>query len=204
MTKRQRLTGKERREERRRARQVAPWLSRQLVLGALGGMAAVGVTLAIVVFVFGGDDGATGQATAPQTPTPDTSGPPPTSLEPTVSDSGLGVIDLVAGNGDTAAAGKVVSVNYTGWLSDGTQFATSVGGSPFTVVIGVGDVIPGWDEGVVGMAVGGKRRLIVPPDLAYGAAGRPPAIPGDAELTFDIELLAVNEPTPTPAATPTP
>ncbi|MGE0593238.1 MAG: FKBP-type peptidyl-prolyl cis-trans isomerase [Vicinamibacterales bacterium] len=105
--------------------------------------------------------------------------------------------DLVVGSGVAAAAGRVVSVNYTGWLYDpaqpegkGTQFDTSVGRGPFAFVLGSGGVIRGWDQGVVGMRVGGQRRLVIPPELAYGASGRD-IIPPNATLVFDIVLLSV-------------
>ena len=89
-------------------------------------------------------------------------------------------------------------MNYTGWLYDptqpeqkGRQFDTSTGRGPFTFVVGTGSVIPGWDLGVAGMRVGGQRRLIIPPDLGYGSAGAGSAIPPNATLVFDIELLEV-------------
>jgi FKBP-type peptidyl-prolyl cis-trans isomerase len=83
-----------------------------------------------------------------------------------------------------------VSVQYTGWLSDGTPFDTSRGGAPFVFVLGAGQVIAGFDEGVRGMEIGGKRRLIVPPALGYGSTGAGP-IPPNATLIFDVELVAV-------------
>lgn len=86
-------------------------------------------------------------------------------------------------------------VNYTGWLSeDGTKFDSSLDrGTPFEFPLGAGQVIAGWDEGVATMKVGGKRRLIIPPELGYGEGGSPPTIPPNAELTFDIELLEIKE-----------
>ena len=106
--------------------------------------------------------------------------------------------DLRAGTGAEATAGKRATVNYTGWLYDpaqpqqkGRQFDTSAGRQPFTFTLGAGQVIRGWDQGVAGMKVGGQRRLILPPELAYGSAGSPPAIPPNATLVFDIELLGV-------------
>ena len=106
--------------------------------------------------------------------------------------------DLTVGTGATATAGRTVSVNYTGWLYDasktdnkGTQFDSSTGRGVFTFVLGAGQVISGWDQGVVGMKVGGKRRLIIPPSLGYGAAGVGP-IPGNATLVFDIDLILVS------------
>ncbi len=102
--------------------------------------------------------------------------------------------DVVVGTGAEAKKGSAVSVHYTGKLEDGTVFDSSVErGQPFTFIIGEGKVIRGWDEGVVGMKVGGKRKLVVPPHLGYGEAGSPPKIPGGATLHFDIELLHVVE-----------
>jgi FKBP-type peptidyl-prolyl cis-trans isomerase len=106
--------------------------------------------------------------------------------------------DLRAGTGAEAAAGRTVTVNYTGWLyaatqpeQKGQQFDTSTGRGPFSFVLGAGRVIQGWDRGVAGMRVGGLRRLVIPPDLAYGAQGAPPSIPPNATLVFDVELLSV-------------
>ena len=106
--------------------------------------------------------------------------------------SGLQYQDLTVGTGAEAIAGKSVSVHYTGLLQDGSKFDSSLDrGQPFTFTLGAGQVIPGWDEGVAGMKVGGKRKLIVPPDLGYGAQGYPPVIPANATLIFDVELLEV-------------
>jgi peptidylprolyl isomerase/FKBP-type peptidyl-prolyl cis-trans isomerase FkpA len=99
--------------------------------------------------------------------------------------------DQVVGKGPEAVRGKTVQVHYTGRLTDGTQFDSSVGGEPFSFVLGAGEVIEGWDRGVAGMKVGGKRKLTLPPELGYGAAGAPPEIPGNATLVFEVELLAV-------------
>jgi FKBP-type peptidyl-prolyl cis-trans isomerase FkpA len=110
---------------------------------------------------------------------------------------GLQTIDTVAGKGAVATAGKTVTVHYTGWLyspkadkQHGAQFDSSVGGSPFTFPLGAGRVIPGWDQGVAGMKVGGKRTIIIPAALGYGARGAGP-IPPNANLIFDVELLDV-------------
>ena len=107
--------------------------------------------------------------------------------------SGLVYRDLVVGTGKPAAPGKQVRVHYTGWLEDGTQFDSSRGRSKsFSFVLGKGKVIRGWDEGVLTMKEGGKRRLLVPPALGYGATGKG-TIPPDATLIFDIELLEVED-----------
>jgi peptidylprolyl isomerase/FKBP-type peptidyl-prolyl cis-trans isomerase FkpA len=99
--------------------------------------------------------------------------------------------DLVTGKGPEAVRGKSVQVHYTGWLLDGTRFDSSVGGEPFTFRLGAGEVIEGWDRGVAGMKVGGRRKLTLPPDLGYGAGGAPPDIPPNATLVFEVELLGV-------------
>jgi FKBP-type peptidyl-prolyl cis-trans isomerase len=118
-------------------------------------------------------------------------GPPPVSGQPTVTASGLQIIDIKVGTGAEAQKGQTVSVDYTGWLADGTKFDSSLDrGQPITFVLGGGQLIPGFDEGVVGMKIGGERRLIIPPDLAYGAQGRPPVIPANATLTFDVQLVS--------------
>ena len=109
----------------------------------------------------------------------------------------LQTIDTVVGKGKPAAAGNTVTVKYTGWLyapqapqGRGPQFDTSVGGAPFTFPLGMGAVIKGWDQGVAGMKVGGKRTLIIPAELGYGARGAGP-IPPNANLIFDVELIEV-------------
>jgi FKBP-type peptidyl-prolyl cis-trans isomerase len=109
----------------------------------------------------------------------------------TRTESGLYYRDLVVGDGPTAEAGQTVVVHYTGWLPDGTMFDTSRDGpDPLAVQIGVGRVIAGWDEGVPGMKVGGRRQLVIPPHLGYGSQGAGGGvIPPDATLVFDIELL---------------
>ena len=101
--------------------------------------------------------------------------------------------DLVVGTGATAKAGDQVSVHYTGWLTDGTKFDSSLDrGEPFAFTLGQGQVIEGWDKGVEGMKVGGKRKLTIPPAMAYGDQGAGDAIPPNATLVFEVELLAVN------------
>ena len=104
--------------------------------------------------------------------------------------SGLQYQDLEVGTGEEAREGATAVVHYTGWLLDGTKFDSSVDrGTPFEFLIGRGRVIRGWDEGVATMSVGGKRELIIPPDLAYGDRGAGGVIPSGATLRFEVELL---------------
>jgi FKBP-type peptidyl-prolyl cis-trans isomerase FkpA len=106
---------------------------------------------------------------------------------------GLKVTDDQVGTGAEAQPGKTVSVHYTGWLLDGTKFDSSRDrNQPFSFPLGGGQVIKGWDEGVAGMKVGGKRTLVIPPDLGYGARGAGGVIPPNATLKFEVELLSVN------------
>ena len=99
---------------------------------------------------------------------------------------------LKEGKGAVAKAGQQVSVHYTGWLTDGTKFDSSVDrGQPFQFTLGAGNVIKGWDEGVAGMKIGEKRKLTIPPDLGYGERGAGGVIPANATLIFDVELLGV-------------
>ncbi len=114
----------------------------------------------------------------------------------TKTESGLGYIDTVVGDGAEAKSGGVVVVNYTGWLNNngekGSKFDSSLDrNSPFSFPLGAGRVIQGWDQGVAGMKVGGKRTLLIPSALGYGARGSPPVIPPNADLIFDVELLKV-------------
>lgn len=104
----------------------------------------------------------------------------------------LAVEELAPGTGEGARRGQTAVVHYTGWLTDGTRFDSSLDrDKPLRFRIGAGEVILGWDDGVVGMRVGAKRRLTIPPDLAYGRRGRRGVIPGNATLVFELELLAL-------------
>jgi FKBP-type peptidyl-prolyl cis-trans isomerase len=129
-----------------------------------------------------------------QTPAhkPVASGPSKVTGDGTKTADGLQYWDVKVGTGATAAAGQSAKVHYTGWLTNGKKFDSSVGGQPFTVEpLGSAPVIKGWNEGIIGMKVGGKRQLRIPPELAYGSSGYPGAIPANATLIFDVQLLSV-------------
>ena len=107
----------------------------------------------------------------------------------------LKIEELVVGTGIEAKKGQTVSVHYTGWLTDGKKFDSSKDhGRPFSFALGRGQVIQGWDQGVAGMKVGGKRKLTIPPELGYGAQGFPGAIPANSTLVFEVELLGISQP----------
>jgi FKBP-type peptidyl-prolyl cis-trans isomerase len=121
------------------------------------------------------------------------------SKETITTESGLKYIDHLVGNGEVAAKGDAVEVHYTGWLYEngkrGAKFDSSLDrGQPFQFDLGAGRVIRGWDEGVAGMKVGGKRELIIPPELGYGSRGAGGVIPPNATLDFEVELLKVTKP----------
>lgn len=115
-----------------------------------------------------------------------------TTMEKKSLPSGLSYIEMKEGTGDQARSGQEVTVHYTGYLTNGKKFDSSVDrGKPFSFTLGTGQVIKGWDQGVEGMKVGGKRKLMIPPDLGYGSRGAGGVIPPNAELVFDVELLNV-------------
>ena len=121
-------------------------------------------------------------------------GGPMESADTRVTASGLKITELILGDGAEAAAGQTVVVHYRGTLENGKQFDASYDRvTPFSFPLGAGRVIKGWDEGVVGMKVGGKRKLVIPPDLAYGSRGAGGVIPPNATLTFEVELLDVQK-----------
>jgi peptidylprolyl isomerase len=169
-----------------------------IFLGVIGAAAIIAV---IVVLVTGGDDSSSSSSTfdpnsisKPKVEVPD--GPPPKTLQ---------TKDITEGSGDEAQAGDTLTMQYVGVLYDnGKEFDSSWSrDQPFTFQLGAGSVIPGWDQGIQGMKVGGRRELIIPPDLGYGAQGSPPTIPPNSTLVFVVDLLDVQPPgaattTPTP------
>jgi FKBP-type peptidyl-prolyl cis-trans isomerase len=123
------------------------------------------------------------------------------SFSPTVTVQKLEIVDELVGTGREAKVGDRVKVHYTGTLTNGEKFDSSRDrNEPFPFTLGKGEVIKGWDQGVVGMKVGGQRKLVIPYALAYGEAGQPPNIPPKAGLKFDIELLAINPTAASPGA----
>ena len=152
---------------------------------------ALGLTLvAVLVGAFGcGNDN---KSSAPSAT--GTSSPMKVNGQPTTTASGLQYWDIVVGTGATAMPGNPVKVHYSGFLTNGQKFDSSRDrGEPFSFPLGAGQVIKGWDEGVAGMKVGGQRQLRIPPALGYGAAGAGGAIPPNATLIFDVELLEVGK-----------
>jgi FKBP-type peptidyl-prolyl cis-trans isomerase len=124
-------------------------------------------------------------------------------IEPTTFPDGLKWINLKVGTGPMATRGDVVRVHYTGWLANGTKFDSSRdSGQPFDVTLGQGQTVQGFEEGILGMQVGGRRRIIIPPALGYGDQGQPPTIPPKSTLDFTVELVAITghaSPSPSPS-----
>jgi peptidylprolyl isomerase len=151
--------------------------------------------LMMLVVATAGQTNTTKKATTkkPATATrPNTNAPTKVTGEGTKTPDGLQYWDIKAGTGPTAMRGQKVNVHYTGWLTTGKKFDSSVdAGKPFSFTLGAGEVIKGWDEGVAGMKVGGQRQLRIPPDLAYGPRGAAGVIPPNATLIFDVQLLGV-------------
>ena len=137
-------------------------------------IAALAVAAVLFIVLRGGGNSTTGEVTTA---------------------SGLKYIDEVVGTGESPKPGQNVTVHYTGTLEDGTKFDSSLDrGQPYTFRIGTGVVVKGWDEGIMTMKAGGKRRLFIPAKLGYGAAGNPPRIPPNAPLIFEVQLISVNQP----------
>jgi FKBP-type peptidyl-prolyl cis-trans isomerase len=163
------------------ARRRAEENRRRLTIAAL--IAAAVVVIVVMALVSaGGDDGTSSAA------------PGECDESPQTLDSGLVVEDLECGDGEEAQRGDLVTVHYTGTLENGRKFDSSKDrGEPFPLRLGAGMVIPGWEEGLPGMRAGGTRKLTIPPELGYGEAGRPPEIPPNSTLVFEIELLEVEK-----------
>lgn len=176
-----------------------------IAVGVLAGVAACGSDEFTPL-------GSSSPGAAGAAPTPCSATPPPTSAgTPSAADSfsdsvclttlpdGLRYGDLITGTGAMPVAGENVTVQYTGWLTNGTIFDSSrkQGRTPFSFPIGTGQVIKGWDEGVITMHVGGKRRLVIPPALGYGSSANG-QIPANSTLVFEVELLSVGAASPTP------
>src|SRR5579864_2322452 len=154
------------------------------------------IAAAIIVLVLGSAAFAQRPTHEPTHPVrPNTNAPTKVTGDGVKTDSGLQYWDIKAGTGEVATDGSHVKVHYTGWLTTGKKFDSSVDANqPYEFTLGKGEVIKGWDEGVAGMKLGGKRQLRIPPELAYGEAGHPPQIPQNATLIFDVRLLAVSPP----------
>lgn len=149
------------------------------------------LTASLLVAACGGgdDSGDSGETGGGAAATPAAEG---CNTEPQKLDSGLQIKDIKCGTGDEAAKGDTISVHYVGTLENGKKFDSSRDrGTPFDFQLGAGQVIAGWDEGLVGMKIGGLRELTIPPELGYGAAGSPPVIPPNATLIFEVELLDI-------------
>ena len=148
-----------------------------------------------VLFLFGqtGEKKPAAKTTTPKKPaaTAKSAAHKASAARMITTESGLKYRDLVVGKGPQPQDGQTVLVYYTGRFTNGKVFDKSRPGQPFRFVLGRGQVIKGWDEGVAGMHVGGKRKLVIPPDLAYGARGYPGVIPPNSTLTFDVELLQI-------------
>jgi peptidylprolyl isomerase len=162
------------------------------------GVLAVGAIVAVVIVLATGGDDSGGSATTGTDQSADLSKKPQIDVPDGPAPKDLQTEDIVVGDGPEAKAGDTVSMQYVGvTYDDGKEFDASWDrGQPFTFQLGSGQVIPGWDQGIPGMKVGGRRELIIPPDLAYGKAGSPPSIPPNATLIFVVDLTDVQS-TPT-------
>jgi FKBP-type peptidyl-prolyl cis-trans isomerase len=155
---------------------------RRLTIAGLIAAAVVVIVGMALVSTGGDDEGAS------------TAAPGECDESPQTLDSGVVIEDMECGDGEEAERGDLLTVHYTGTLEDGTKFDSSLDrGRPFELRLGAGMVIPGWEEGLPGMRVGGTRQLTIPPELGYGEAGSPPDIPPNSTLVFEIELLEVQK-----------
>jgi FKBP-type peptidyl-prolyl cis-trans isomerase len=182
-------------------KRIVPWLAITLIAviagckkeGSTSSSAGAGVsqTTSGSATSSGASAGASGSVSAGTSVGAKSDAVPPAGTEVTTA-SGLKYQDLVVGTGAEATPGRTVRVHYTGWLADGTQIDSSIGGQPIEFPLGTPGIIQGWNEGLTGMKVGGKRKLTIPPSIGYGAAGRAPKVPPNATLTFEVELVGVS------------
>jgi FKBP-type peptidyl-prolyl cis-trans isomerase len=140
-------------------------------------LSAILAVTAMVIFAQGGSA--------------DTSKPTPVTGSAKKTSSGVQYWDIRIGTGATAMKGQTVTVHYTGWFTNGKKFDSSIGGKPLPFKLGAHEVIQGWEDGIAGMKVGGKRQLKIPSELGYGSKGYPGAIPPNATLIFDVELISI-------------
>jgi FKBP-type peptidyl-prolyl cis-trans isomerase len=154
-------------------------------------VALMAVLMLFLVACGGGDDDGGTEAGGGSEET-EAAGSEDCPTEPTTTDSGLQIKEIECGDGEAAEKGDTLEVHYEGRLEDGTKFdASRDHGSTFEFQVGAGSVIQGWDEGLIGMKIGGTRELTIPPELGYGAAGSPPVIPPNATLVFVVELVDI-------------
>lgn len=166
--------------EARRAARAARMRRQRILLGLSGVLIVVVIAVFAYTRLAGNPNAASTQS-------------PGSGANQVITQSGLKYEDLLVGSGPAVKVGDTVSVHYTGTLEDGTKFDSSLDrGTPFEFTVGQGRVIAGWDEGLQGMQVGGKRKLTIPPDLGYGASGAGAVIPPGATLIFEVELLSIN------------
>ena len=184
--------------EQRRAQRIARRNRQRMILGVIIAL----VVLVVAIFIYRDYSSRVAASATPTSTSPsgtssgsypigtlDTS-PPAPSANAVTSATGLVSEDLKVGDGATATKGNTVTVNYIGWLADGTSFDSNLN-SAFSFTLGSGKVISGWDEGVQGMKVNGTRLLVIPPDLAYGSTGSGKTIPPNSTLTFEVQLVDV-------------
>ncbi len=173
--------------EQRRAERIARRNRQRVIIGVIIALAVV----VIGIFIYRDYKARSTSSASGSYPigTLDTTPPTPSANAVTTA-SGLVYEDLQVGDGPTAATGNTVTVNYIGWLADGTSFDSNLN-SQFSFTLGSGQVIPGWDEGVQGMKVNGTRLLVIPPELAYGATGSGSVIPPNSTLTFEVQLVSI-------------